>query len=70
MSVASMGATCGSVRSASRATSVSATMFFFSTVTSSVSACANASTSADCTGVTCDGRRAAVGGEVAASSAS
>lgn len=44
MSVASAGAAPGSVRSASRAISVSTTMFFFSTVVSSVSACAKATT--------------------------
>lgn len=45
---ARLGADWGSVRSASRAISVSATMFFFSTVTSSVRAWAKATTSCDC----------------------
>lgn len=44
MSAARPGAAAGSVRSASRAISVSTMMFFFSTVTSSVSACAKATT--------------------------
>lgn len=44
MSAARPGAAAGSVRSASRAISVSSMMFFFSTVTSSVSACAKATT--------------------------
>lgn len=47
MSVAMLGADIGSVRSASAAISVRATMFFFSTVVSSVSAWANATTRPD-----------------------
>lgn len=47
MSVAMLGADSGSVRSVSAAISVRATMFFFSTVVSSVSAWANATTRPD-----------------------